>query len=238
MKDEIQLGSLRVEVLRKAIKNVHLSVHPPMGRVTVSAPLEMNLETIRVYLISKLGWIRAQQKQLQGQERESPRAFVERESHYLWGRRYLMEVREAQTPPKVELGPKVIHLQVRPGSDGTTRRQVVESWYRSQLKLHISKLIDKWKPRLGVEVTHFGVRRMKTKWGSCTPHRSSILLNLELAKKPKVCLEYIVVHEMVHLLEPTHNERFQQLMDFYLPNWRMHRQKLNRLPVRHEEWSY
>ena len=238
MKNHIQLGSLQVEVHRKGIKNVHLSVHPPLGRVTVSAPLEMNLETIRVYVISKLGWIKAQQKQLQGQERESPRDFVERESHYLWGRRYLMKVVEWNAPSKVELEPKAISLRVRPGSGADERRRVVESWYRNQLKVHIPNIIRKWEPRLGVKVFSFGVRRMKTKWGSCTPARSSILLNLELAKKPKACLEYIVVHEMMHLLEPSHNERFQHLMDFHLPNWRLLREKLNRLPIRHENWNY
>ena len=238
MGEQIQLGDIRIEVVRKAIKNVHLSVYPPAGRVRISAPAHLNLETIRVFVIAKLDWIKQQQAKLRAQARETPREFLERESHYLWGQRYLLQVVEREEAPAVMLRGNKMVLQVRPQCNAAKRQEILENWYREQLKAALPSLISKWEPKLGVCVERFHVQRMKTRWGSCNPQKRSIRLNTELARKPRECLEYLVVHEMVHLLEPTHNERFIALMDRFLPNWRHLRDVLNRLPVRHEEWGY
>lgn len=238
MLDQLQLGELTCEVQRKNIKNVHLSVHPPSGHVTVSAPEHMKLDTIRVYALSKLTWIKKQQKKLRDQARETPREYLERESHFVWGKRYLLTVEEVGTVPEVELLPKSMRLRVRPGASEEKKRNVIEEWYRRQLKEAVPALVAKWEPMMKVTVDSFGVRKMKTKWGSCSPGRGSILLNLELAKKPPECLEYIVAHEMIHLLEPTHNKRFVALMDHFMPQWRSRRNTLNSLPASHQDWAY
>ncbi len=234
----IQLGEMEVDVVQKDIKNVHLSVYPPMGRVRISAPSHMTLDTIRVFAISKLAWIRKQQEKLRAQERETPREFLDRESHYVWGKRYLLKIVEKNDTPLVELKGNRMALQVRPKAGADKRRAVLESWYRELLKTEVPKLIAKWAPRLSVEVDRFHVQRMKTKWGSCNPKNRSIRLNTNLARKPRECLEYLVVHEMAHLLEPTHNSRFVALMDQFMPNWKHRRDQLNQLPIRHEEWLY
>lgn len=238
MLDRIELGELQLDVHRKDIKNVHLSVHPPRGHVTVAAPMHMKLDKIRVYAISKLDWIKAQQRKIRAQERETPREYLERESHYLWGKRYLLSVMEAERPPSLEVSHSKMILTVRPGATEAKRQSVMDRWYREQLKHEVPALIERWQLRIGVEVRQFYVQRMKTKWGSCTHHRRTIRLNTELAKKPKRCLEYLVVHELCHLIEPTHNEQFVALMDHHLPNWRETRNVLNDLPVRHEHWRY
>ena len=238
MMTTIELGEIAVEVVKKNIKNIHLSVHPPTGRVRISAPLRMNLETIRVFAISKLGWIKQHQKKLREQERETPREYLDRESHYVWGKRYLLKIIEHNAAPEVELKHSTMLLRIRPGSDDVKMEAVLDAWYRQQLKEAVPPLIAKWKPLMGVKVERFFVQRMKTKWGSCNHKARTIRLNTELAKKPPECLEYIVVHELVHLLEPTHNARFVALMDRFMPKWQFHRQVLNRLPVRRETWSY
>ncbi len=234
----IQLGEIEVEVVQKDIKNVHLSVYPPAGRVRISAPLHMSPETIRVFAISKLAWIKQQQKKLLEQERETQRDYIDRESHLVWGKRYLLEVVELEAAPGVEQKHSRLILQVRPGSDWTKKQSIMAQWYRSLVKEATAPLIEKWEPLMGVKVSAFFVQQMKTKWGSCNPAAGNIRLNSELAKKPPGCLEYIVVHEMVHLLEPTHNQRFVKLMDRFMPHWGQHRDMLNRLPVRHEQWVY
>jgi len=234
----IQLGDITVDVVLKDIQNVHLSVYPPAGRVRIAAPRRMSLDTIRVFAISKLGWIKQQQRKLCEQARETPREYVPRESHYLWGNRYLLRVIEQEAPATIELGHRRITLRVRPGTPDEKKAAVVEQWYREQLRQAIPPLLAKWEPILGVKLERFFIRRMKTKWGSCTPGRSTIRLNTELAKKPPECLEYIVVHELAHLLEPTHNARFVAIMDRVMPQWAFRRKQLNRLPVRHEEWIY
>jgi hypothetical protein len=238
MAKQVELGDVVIDVVFKDIKNVHLSVHPPAGRVTVSAPSRMSLDTIRVFTISKLNWIRREQRKLQEQERETPREFLNRESHYVWGRRYLLKVTESEKAPSVELKHNRMHLGVRPGTDKTKRQAIVEEWYREQVKQAVPPLIEKWEKVIGVTANRVFVQRMKTKWGSCNPRARSIRLNTDLARKPRECLEYIVVHELVHLLEATHNARFVELMDRFIPKWQSRRQALNRLPVRHEEWSY
>ena len=238
MSTQVQLGDLTVDVIRKDIKNVHLSVHPPTGKVRIAAPSRMSLATIRVFAISKLGWIKRHQQKVREQDRETPREFLERESHYIWGQRYLLEQREANTAPRVELNHNRMRLQIRPGTTRIQKESILDHWHRLLIKQAAQPLIAKWEKLMGVRVEKFFVQRMKTKWGSCTPAKRTIRLNSELAKKPRECLEYIVVHEMAHLLEPTHNHRFITLMDQYVPKWHQHRENLNRLPVRHETWGY
>ena len=238
MVSQIRLGDIPVDVVLKDIKNVHLGVHPPTGRVRISAPKRMSLATIRIFAISKLDWIKKQQTKLREQEREAPREYVDRESHHVWGKRYLLAVRESDEPPAIELAHIRMLLRIRRGTDEDKRRELVEAWYRDQLRAAVPSLLARWQPLLGVSVRRFFVQRMKTKWGSCNQKARTIRLNTELAKKPPECLEYIIVHELVHLLERTHNDRFLALMDRFMPKWRFHRQILNRLPVRREKWTY
>ncbi|WP_304052494.1 SprT family zinc-dependent metalloprotease [Nitrosomonas communis] len=234
----MKLNELDIEIVQKNIKHVHLSVYPPDGRVKVSAPLSMAPDTLRVFVISKLAWIKKQQSKLRAQQREAPREYLDRESHYVWGKRYLLKIEETEAPPRIELKHNKLVLSVRPGTDQERKQALLEAWYRENLRQAVPALIEKWQSRMGVCVTRFYVQSMKTKWGSCSVHSGSIRLNTELAKKPRACLEYIVVHEMTHLLEPTHNSRFIGLMDRFMPKWRFYRDELNRLPVRYEEWGY
>ena len=234
----IELGEIAMEVVKKDIKNIHLSVYPPTGRVRISAPLRMDLETIRVFAISKLGWIKKQQKKLREQQRETPREYLDRESHYVWGKRYLLEVIEADAAPAVELKHSKTLLRVRPSTSEAKKQAIVDGWYRAQIKKAVPSLIAKWEPLMGVKVERFFVQKMKTKWGSCNSEAKSIRLNTDLAKKLPECLEYIVVHEMVHLLVRDHGDRFTTLMDRYLPSWRLVRQTLNEAPLAHATWAY
>jgi predicted metal-dependent hydrolase len=238
MTSRLNLGDIAVEVTFKDIKNVHLSVYPPTGRVRISAPARMSLDTIRVFAISKLGWIKQQQRKLRQQERETPREYLNLESHYLWGKRYLLRVIEGASVPSVEVQHSRLVLWVHPETTEEKKQEIVAQWYRDQVKAAVPSLIARWAPDMGVSVERLFVQQMKTKWGSCNPRAGTIRLNTELAKKPKECLEYIVVHEMAHLLEPTHNVRFIAIMDRLMPNWRLRRDQLNQLPVRHEEWAY
>ncbi len=231
MVTKINLGEIAVEVVKKDIKNIHLRVYPPTGKVRISAPLRMNAETIRIFLISKLGWIEKQQKKLREQQRETPREYLDRESHYVWGQRYLLQVTEVDAAPAVELKHNKMLLCVRPGTSQDKKQTIVDEWYRARIKKAVPSLIAKWEPLMGVKVDRFFVRKMKTRWGSCTPNSKSIRLNTNLAKKPPECLEYVVVHEMVHLLVHDHGDRFTTLMDRYLPGWRVIRQTLNEAPL-------
>ena len=238
MNIKINLGEIEAEVTFKAIKNVHLSVQPPLGRVRISAPIRMKLDTVRVFAISKLDWIKQQQRKLATQERESSRDYVNRESHYVWGKRVLLTVVERDSPPSVMVQMSKMTLVVRPGTERSQRHEILERWYREQVRMEVPRLIEKWEKSLGVKVEHFYVQRMKTRWGSCNPTTGSIRLNTDLAKKPLQCLEYIVLHEMMHLLEPTHNARFIALLDRHMPQWQERRELLNRLPVKHDDWEY
>lgn len=238
MRTQIEIGEIVIDVVRKDIKNVHLSVHPPTGRVTVAAPAHMNLDTIRVFAIAKLGWIRQQQKKLLQQERETVREYLERESHYVWGERYLMKVIERDAPPSISLTPNQILFQTRPDIGQDKKQELMEAWYRGLIREALPELLAMWEPKIGVKTERVHVQRMKTKWGSCNPGTGAIRLNTDLAKKPRDCLEYILVHELVHLLEPTHNARFVGLMDRFMPKWQSHRDLVNMLPVRHESWGY
>jgi predicted metal-dependent hydrolase len=237
MAETIQIGEIEIAMARKDIKHVHLSVHPPSGRVTLVAPKGTRPEVARAYAVSKLSWIRDQQAKLRGQARETPRKFIERESHYLWGRRHLLSVREKEAKPSVRLDHRSIVLTVRPGTSRPKREAVMHDWHKSLLHDALRELIRKWEPRLGVEVAGYFLQRMKTKWGSCNHRARNIRLNTELVKKPKDLLEYVVVHEMLHLIAPTHSEQFLALMSRHYPTWREARAELNELPLASESWT-
>jgi predicted metal-dependent hydrolase len=230
---QLELGEIAVDVVLKDIKNIHLSVYPPAGRVRISAPSRMSLDTIRVFAISKLGWIKQQQAKLQAQERETPREYLDRESHFVWGKRYLLKVIECDEAPSVELKHSRMFLRLRPGTSGSKKQFVIEAWYRQLIKQAVPPLIAKWEPVIGVKVEKFFVQKMKTKWGSCNPVYKSIRLNTDLAKKPPQCLEYIVVHEMAHLVVRHHNDQFISLMNTCLSDWKLVRQILNDAPLSH-----
>ena len=236
MSETIQLGEISIELTRKNVKHVHLSVHPPAGRVTLVAPTSTRLDVARAYAASKIGWIRNQQTKFRDQARETTRQFVGRESHYLWGRRYLLTVVERDQKPSVELDHKRITLSVRPGTDSVGRARAMHEWHKALLHDLVPRLVRKLEPKLGVEVSGYFLQRMKTKWGSCNHGARNIRLNTELVKKPKDLVEYVVVHEMLHILEPTHSDRFMAMLDEHYPTWREARSELNALPLGAEEW--
>ena len=238
MPTRITISDIPVDVTFKNIKNVHLSVYPPNGSVRIAAPAYMTIETIRLYAIAKLDWIKRQQQKLQEQERETPREYIDRESHYLWGRRYLLKLVEAEQAPTVEIKHDQIVLTIRPGLETEKRTEIVSAWYREQLRTTMIPLIEKWETTLGVKVGRCFVQRMKTRWGSCSPDHGSIRLNTELAKKPQECLEYVIVHELMHLRIPSHNQAFVSLMDQYMLGWRHFKDELNQAPLAHEDWEY
>ena len=234
----IELGDICLDVIHKDIKNVHLSVHPPNGRVTISAPTQMDLETIRLFSISKLGWIRKQQAKFENQKREAPREYVTRESHYYLGQRYLLKVVEHNAAPKVVLKHNSIELYVRKGATMAQRDDILQGWYRQQLRELIPQYVAKFEKKMNIKVFDIRIRSMKTKWGTCNPDAKRIWLNTELAKKPIESIEYVLVHEMVHLIERNHNEMFIAYMDEFLPKWKHLREELNRSALGHVEWSY
>ncbi len=241
MESQIRLGDVTVDVVRKKVRNLNLTVHPPHGRVRISAPKRTSMKAIRAFALSKLDWIEKHQARMREQARRAPREVVRQheyldgESHHVWGKSYRLKVFERDEPPSVRLNGDRMFLRVRPRTDTDKRQALVESWYREQIRAAVSPLLALWEPRLGVSVERFYVRRTKTRWGSCNPRARTIRLNTELAAKPPALLEYIVVHELVHLLEPTHNARFYSLMDRYLPEWKAHRATLNRPVARREE---
>jgi predicted metal-dependent hydrolase len=235
---QIMLGDICVDVVHKDIKNLHLSVYPPDGRIRISAPLRMDTDTIRVFTISKLGWIRKQQSKLRSQERETPREYITRESHYYLGKRYLLKIIEHNASPKVEIKHGTIEIYIRPNTGMEKRKEILDEWYRKGLKAIIPGIIAQYENKLKVNVAEFAVKKMKTKWGTCNREAGRIWLNLELAKKPLHCIEYIIVHELLHLLERKHNEVFISYMDKFLPKWRFYKEELNRSPLRHENWTY
>lgn len=237
MTEMIQLGDISITVTWKDIKNVHLSVHPPDGHVTMSAPLATRLEVARVYAISKITWMRQQRQQLCNQARETQRHFIERESHYLWGRRYLLSVTEEDKKPSVSIDHKRINLIVRPDSSYEKRLQIMHNWHKSLLHEFIPKIISKWESKLNVHVYAYFLQRMKTKWGSCNHEVGHIRLNTELVKKPKDLVEYVIVHEMIHLIESTHNDKFVSLLTEHYPTWKEARSELNNLPLAADSWK-
>ncbi len=237
--EQIQINDITIDVVRKNIKNIHLAVYPPTGRVRMAVPLHLKEETIRLFAISKIGWIKRNQRKFEEQERITPREYKQHESHYVQGRRYLLNIVETDKSQKVVLhSKKYLELHVKPNTPIEKRHEILTEWYRAELKKCIPPLIEKWEKILNVKVKEWQVKQMKTKWGSCNIEKKRIWLNLELAKKPEHCLEYVIVHEMAHLLERHHNERFYSLMDKYLPNWKQLKDELNKLPISHAEWSY
>ncbi|RIK48112.1 MAG: metal-dependent hydrolase [Chloroflexi bacterium] len=235
----IDVRGIPVEIVRKDIKNLHLGVYPPNGRVRAAVPLRLDDDAVRLAIISRLGWIRRQQQRFEQQERQSQREMITGESHYFQGRRYRLNVIEQPGPAAVNLpNNTTLELRIPPGADRDKREALLHRWYRHHLRQQIPPLLAKWEPKIGVQVAEWGIKKMKTRWGACNITARRIWLNLELAKKPPACLEYIPVHEMVHLLERRHNERFRELMDKFMPQWRLHREELNRAPLGHEEWSY
>ena len=236
MSDTIQLGDIEIELTRKAVKHAHLSVHPPHGRVSLVAPAGTRLEVARAFAITKLAWIRERRLQMQTQAREAPRRFVQRETHHLWGRRHLLAICVADMKPTVSLDHRHITLTIRPDTSAAKRAEAMHDWHKSLLHDVLPGLIQKWERRLGVQVSAYFLQRMKTKWGSCNHRAGNIRLNTELVKKPKDLLEYVVVHEMLHLIEPNHSERFVELLARHYPTWREARAELNELPLSAEVW--
>jgi len=228
-----------VEIVRKDIKNLHVGVYPPKGRVRVAAPLRLSDEAIRLAIISRLGWIRRQQESFKQQDRQSPREMVTGESHYYRGRRYRLNVIEHDGPAQIRLrNNTTMELLVRPGTNRDARETLLHRWYRLRLREQVPALIAKWEPRIGVDVAEWRVKKMKTRWGTCNIEARRIWLNLELVKKPPSCLEYILVHEMIHFLERHHNDSFREYLDRFMPQWRLRSEELNRAPLSHETWTY
>lgn len=236
--EQLSLGDITIEIIVKDIKNIHLSVYPPNGRVRIAAPLRMTADTIRIYALSKLAWIKKQQQKFNAQRREAPRDYLNRESHYFLGKRYLLKIIELDAPPSITIKHDILELQIRPNSDLEKKQAVMESWYRMQLKQLVPDMISKWSKLMDVSPNELYIKKMRTKWGTCNAEAKRIWLNLELAKKPLQCIEYIVVHEMVHLLERSHNDRFVAYMNRFLPEWRHLKNELNQLPISHTEWGY
>jgi predicted metal-dependent hydrolase len=233
----IKVNGLLVNIVRKEIKNLHLGVYPPDGRVRVAAPLAVSDEAVRLAVVDKLGWIKRRQARFQAQPRQGKREMINGESHYFLGQRYRLRLIEHSGAAKVAVrNTATIELYARSTSSTRYRERVLQDWYRQQLIELIPPLIEKWQGILGVECAGWRIRRMKTRWGTCSTETGRISLNLELAKKPIQCLEYIIAHELVHLIERRHNDLFVSLMSEYLPQWRLHRQLLNDTPLAHEIW--
>lgn len=234
----IEVAGIQIEVVRKAIKHLHVAVYPPDGRVRLAAPLWVKDEVIRFAVLERLAWIRRHQEKFADQPRQSEREMVNGETHWFQGRKYRLEVREASGREVVVLGGlATMELAAKAGSEAGHRLEVLDRWYRKQLKLELAPLIVKWELVLGVKAASWGIRKMKTRWGSCNPRTKQLWFNLELAKKPSECLEYVVVHELVHLLEKHHDAHFRALMSQFLPQWPRIRDELNAAPLGHEAWE-
>jgi len=238
-KVEIRVSGLAVQIVRKDIKNLHLGVYPPNGRIRVAAPLALTDDAVRLAVISRLGWIKRQRAKFEVQPRQSKREMVTGESHYFLGQRYRLRVVNHDGGARVAIRNKsIIELHMTQQTTVNQRERLLQRWYRQQLKALIPPLLGKWQDKLGVQVADWGVKKMKTKWGSCNIGSHRVWFNLELAKKPVQCLEYIVVHELTHLLERYHSDRFVAFMEKHLPTWRVWRDMLNHAPLAHENWSY
>ncbi|MCO6163693.1 M48 family metallopeptidase [Flavobacterium sp. NRK F7] len=236
--ETLNLSNLTIDIIRKDIKNMHLAVYPPNGRIRLSAPKNTDNEMMRLFAISKISWIKKHIKNFETQPRETPREFISGESYYLLGKRYLLKVIEHNEVPKVVLKHKTLELYVRPDTSSEKREAIIEEWYRNQLKALVPKLIEKWEKVIGVQSNAYGIKKMRTKWGTCNTTAKRIWLNLELAKKPIECIEFIIAHELVHLLERSHNDRFVSYMNEFMPKWRFYREELNNLPFRYVNWKY
>jgi predicted metal-dependent hydrolase len=238
-RQHIEIRGLQVEIVRKDIKNLHVGVYPPNGRVRVATPARLSNDAVRLAVISRLGWLRRQQAKFEQQERQSEREMVSGETHYVGGRRYRLSVIESRSLPFVGFKNNgILEIVVRPGTSRRERSEVLQRWYRKVLQGRIEELVPKWKAVTGVSVAECRIRKMKTRWGSCNRDARRLWLNLELAKKPTACIEFVLVHEMVHLLERRHTDRFRSYMDQFMPQWRHYRSQLNQAPLNHQNWTY
>lgn len=237
--ETISVANLTIDVIRKDIKNMHLAVYPPNGRIRLSAPEKTDSEMMRLFTISKIAWIKKNIKKFNNQPRETPREFISGESHYFQGKRYLLNVIEHSGINRVEIkGTKTINLYVKPNTSKESKGAILKEWYRSEMKKQVPELIAKWENIIGVKANEWAIKQMRTKWGTCNINQKRVWLNLELSKKPIICLEYIILHELIHLLERNHNDRFVSYMNQFMPKWRIHRDELNNLPVAHNDWVY
>lgn len=230
------VSGIEIDVVHKDIKNLHISVYPPIGRVRVAAPLWIDWDTVRRAVIQRLPWIKGEQERFQKVQRQTPREMVSGETHYVWGKRYLLDVSKNSGNPKITLAGNTLWLYSPEGSSAEDRFKILDRWYRRELKKHLPELLAKWERIVGVKVSKYQVKRMKTKWGTCNSDTATLWFNPELAKKNPRCLEYIVVHELTHLLERQHNERFIGLMNQFLPDWEARRDELNGAPLAAEDW--
>jgi predicted metal-dependent hydrolase len=235
---QIVVNNITIDVVRKNIKNLHLAVYPPSGRVRIATPMKVDDEAVRLFAISKLSWIKKNRVKYINQERQSERKYISGESHYFKGQRYMLNLIYHTGYPKVVIRKKYIDLYVKAGSTEEQRENVMTTWYRKNLKEQIPALIEKWQKIIEIEVVQWQVKKMKTKWGTCNREAKRIWLNLELAKKPEHCLEYIIVHEMVHFLERNHTERFVAYMDKFMSQWKSIKDELNSSILKHEDWTY
>ena len=237
--ETLSISNLTIDIVRKDIKNMHLAVYPPHGRIRLSAPENTDSEMMRLFAISKIGWIKKHIKNFEAQPRETPREYISGESHFFQGKRYMLNIIERKGFNKVEIkGTKNINLYVRHNTSKEDKAIILKEWYRAEMKKQIPEILSKWESIIGVKSNEWAIKQMRTKWGTCNIEAKRIWLNLELSKKPIICLEYIIVHELVHLLERNHNDKFVSYMNQFMPKWRMYKTELNKLPVAHNDWEY
>jgi hypothetical protein len=234
----MKVRNLEIHTVKKDIKNIHLGVYPPNGRIRVAAPIKTTDETIKLLVISKMPWIKKQQAKFDRQERQTKREYVSGESHFFMGNRYLLNVVHTNSAPKIEIKRKTrIDMYINPQATLKKREELMDSFYRSELKKQIPILIRKWEKKTGVHVKEFRIRKMKTKWGTCNPKCQRVWFNLELAKKPLRCIEYVLVHEMTHLIEKNHTEGFKYLMKSFMKQWDQYKEELNNSPLGYSKWD-
>lgn len=234
--DKIKVSDLDILTVKKDIKNIHLGVYPPNGRVRVAAPLKTSDEAIRLLVLSKMPWIKKQRSKFSKQERETKREYVSGESHYFWGKRYRLNVIYGKFNPRIEVKKDKIDLYVKPGATNQTRGNILDKFYRTELRKHILVLLSKWEFRIGINLNEVKIKKMKTKWGTSNPKDGRVWINIELAKKPPHCLEYVLAHEMAHFIEKNHTERFRQIMDLLMPQWKQYKEELNSSILGHATW--
>ncbi len=234
----LQVGGIEAVVLYKPVKNLHLNVLPPVGKVRVTAPKNMNDDAIRTFLATRIAWIKKMQAKFKGQERQTPREYVSGETHYFFGRKYRLEVVEEDKKPLVLIkGKNKIVLTVRPQAIVIKRKEIMQEWYRQKLREYLGKVVPLWESKIGVKVNQWGIKRMKTRWGTCNHKKKNIWINLELIKKPESCIQYVVLHELLHLIEEKHSEKFTALLDKNMPKWRSEKEELNRMALSYEKWD-
>jgi len=236
---QLKVSGIDIGVTRKDIKNLHINILPPDGRVRVSAPLNMSQESIRLAIVSRLTRIKREQKSMSEYIRESRKEMISGESYYVDGNHYVLDVIEINKSPEIIIrNKKTIELRIRPNTSREKREQIMQEWLRNRMRNNLAELIPKWESIVSVKASYYGIKRMRTKWGSCNSEQKRIWLNLELAKKTPQCLEYVLVHEIIHILEPKHSDRFFELLDEYMPTWRIHRDTLDKPPLVHVDWDY